>query len=93
VNIPLSGRYQKSEGLEVNQVPDGYVIYQADRDRVHFLNTTAAAVLELCDGDHTVDDIVAILAAAYELPERPEESVLSSVSNLVDEGLLAPCAP
>ena len=43
----MSDRFQKIADLEINQVPDGYVIYQADRDRVHFLNSTAAAVLEL----------------------------------------------
>jgi pyrroloquinoline quinone biosynthesis protein D len=30
------------------------------------LNGTAAAVLELCDGDRTVDDIVERLSAEYE---------------------------
>jgi hypothetical protein len=35
-----------AEGMEINQVEDGYVIYPADRDRVHYLNHTAVPVLE-----------------------------------------------
>ena len=40
----------RAEGLDVNEVPDGYVIYQTEADRVHYLNKTAAIVFELCDG-------------------------------------------
>jgi hypothetical protein len=49
--------YVKAEGHEFNQVPDGYVIYQTARDRVHFLNPTAVIVYELCDGKNTIEQI------------------------------------
>ena len=48
----------RADGLDVNEVPDGYVIYQTDADRVHYLNKTAAIVFELCDGARGTDDIV-----------------------------------
>ncbi len=87
----MTERFKKIADLEINQVPDGYVIYQPDRDRVHFLNNTAAAILELCDGEHTLQEIAAILQAAYELDAAPEEDLKSSVSSLVAEGLILPC--
>jgi hypothetical protein len=31
--------------LEINAVSDGYVVYQPGRDRVHYLNQTAALLL------------------------------------------------
>ena len=40
----------RADGLDVNEVPDGYVVYQTAADRVHYLNKTAAIVFELCDG-------------------------------------------
>jgi hypothetical protein len=40
----------RAEGLDVDEVSDGYVIYQTGSDRVHYLNKTAAIVFELCDG-------------------------------------------
>ena len=49
--------YVKADGHEFNPVPDGYVIYQSGRDRVHFLNPTAVIVYELCDGRHSVEQI------------------------------------
>ena len=40
------------DGLDVNQVKDGLIVYDPARDRVHYLNNTAAAIFTLCDGDH-----------------------------------------
>ena len=39
-----------TQGLEINAVDDGYIVYQSERDRVHYLNQTAALILELCNG-------------------------------------------
>lgn len=87
----MSDRFNKIPDLEINQVPDGYVIYQSERDRVHFLNSTAAAILELCDGQHSLLEIAGILQVAYELPAAPEDDLKTSVESLVAEGLVVPC--
>jgi len=36
------------------------------------LNETGAAILELCNGSNTVDDIVSILAERYQADVRPD---------------------
>ncbi|MGH9028848.1 MAG: hypothetical protein ACRDV4_04455, partial [Acidimicrobiales bacterium] len=38
--------------LDVNEVPDGLVIYDEKTDRVHYLNLTAALVFCLCTGEN-----------------------------------------
>ena len=91
MSLVMSARFAKSPNLEINQAPDGYVIYQSDPDRVHFLNTTAAVVLELCDGEHSLQEIIDILQAAYDLDVAPVKDFESSVSNLIAEGLIQPC--
>ena len=63
-------RYVKAEGHEFNQVPDGYVIYQSGRDRVHFLNPTAVIVYELCDGKHTVERSAATCRSRFPCRRR-----------------------
>ena len=68
----------RAEGLDVNEVPDGYVIYQTEADRVHYLNKTAAIVFELCDGARGTDGellviatmLVLSLASSAMLPRR-----------------------
>jgi hypothetical protein len=92
LGLDFSARYQRDPELEINQAPDGYVIYKTDPDRVHFLNTTAAVILELCDGEHSLQEILDIIREAYDLEAAPRKAFEESVANLVAEGLIKPCA-
>jgi PqqD family protein of HPr-rel-A system len=76
-------------GLDVNEVQDGYVVYQPVQDRVHYLNQTAAVIFEYCDGLQTEDEIIASVAAAFELPADRQGEIRDCLSNLVAEGLIA----
>lgn len=80
--------YEKVEGHEFNQVPDGYVIYQSGRDRVHFLNPTAVIVYELCDGKHSVEAIGRYMQESFSLSAPPMEEVKSCVANLLKEDIV-----
>ena len=91
MTLDMTQRYEKLAGLETEQVPDGYVVYLSERERVFFLNNTAAVILELCDGEHMLAEIAEILVAAYELDELPQEAFQTAVTNLIDEGLITPC--
>jgi hypothetical protein len=77
------------EGVEINQVADGYVVYHPARDRVHYLNQTATIVLELCNGKNDAAKIASLLQTAYELPELPLEEVTGCLGQLRAEGLIA----
>jgi hypothetical protein len=78
------------EGVEITEVPDGRVIYQTDRERVHFLNPTAVVVLELCGQKFSVAQIEAFLKDAYDLTEDPAASVRDCIRSLLSEQLLRP---
>jgi hypothetical protein len=77
-----------ASGIEINKVADGYVVYQATQDRVHYLNHTATIILELCNGQNSLTEIAGLLQAAYELPARPLEEVTACLNQLTDEGLI-----
>jgi len=83
--------YRKVVGLDQSEVADGYVIYDAPRDRVHFLNATGAVVLELCDGTRGAADITQFLAASFNLPEPPAASVQECLATLLAGGLIEAC--
>lgn len=85
--------YKKIEGLDQNEVPDGYVIYDEASEKVHFLNPTAAAVLELCDGECDLDSIAAVLQDAFDLPVSPKTDVAACLESLLAQGLVKPCSP
>jgi len=77
----------KSDGLETDEVEDGFVVYQPDRSRVHYLNPTANLILELCDGELTAAEIAGLLAQAFDLAEPPTEEVEEALATLAAEGL------
>jgi hypothetical protein len=74
--------------LDVHEVEDGLVIYDLTNDRVHYLNPTASVVYALCNGRRNVDEIVELVRAAWELPDRPEAEVRACLEQLRDEGVI-----
>jgi hypothetical protein len=84
----MSAIVVQARNLEIHQVPDGYIVYQSERDRVHYLNKTAAIIFEFCDGVHEADDIVARVAMAFELPPSAHDEIRAGLESLVKEGLV-----
>ena len=78
----------RAGGLDVNEVPDGYVIYQTAADRVHYLNKTAAIVFELCDGARGADDIVSRVSKMFELQGTVDNEIEACIQSLLKEGLI-----
>ena len=78
----------RADGLDVNEVPDGYVIYQIEADRVHYLNKTAAIVFELCDGARGADDIVACMGKMFEVAGTANREIEACLQSLLKEGLV-----
>jgi hypothetical protein len=77
-----------ADDIEISEVEDGYVIYQKEKDKVHYLNKTAVLVLECCTGRNSVYKIGSIVQEAYDLPEIPEKEVNDCLNNLYKEGLI-----
>lgn len=75
------------DGLEINQVEDGFIIYQRERDRVHYLNHTAVLILELCNGRNSPGEIARLVETAFGLADAPEKEVNELLAKLKDEGL------
>ncbi len=83
-----SGRPSVVDGLDVNEVADGLIVYDETTDRVHYLNATAAIVFTLCDGERDVDGIARAVAAAYGAGEPLLAEVEDCLAQLTKEGLL-----
>ena len=75
--------------LDINQIEDGFVIYQADRDRAHYLNHSAVVVLELCDGRRSVPEIADCIRKVYGLGTAPRRDVQDVLAKLSAEGLVS----
>jgi hypothetical protein len=74
--------------LEIHEVPDGYIVYQAQQDKVSYLNNTAALVFEFCDGKLDDVDIVGRIAKIYDLSTSGQDDIKACIDSLLKEGLL-----
>lgn len=81
-------RFTQARDLEFREVPEGYVVYERTRDRLHFLNGAAAFVLQCCDGTTRADELPAMLAAAFRLAADPVAEVDACLARLVSEQLV-----
>lgn len=78
----------RADALEINAVDDGFVVYQPSQDRVHYLNHTAAIVLEFCNGRHRESELPELLRRAYDLPAAPVEEVAACLKTLREQELI-----
>ena len=74
--------------FEIIASDDGFVVHDAAKDVVHYLNQTAAIVLSLCDGRRTVEQVAQLLANQFGLGESPREDVDAIVAKFHEGGLV-----
>ncbi|MGH2692693.1 MAG: HPr-rel-A system PqqD family peptide chaperone [Actinomycetota bacterium] len=78
------------DGLTVAHLDGEAVIYDDDTGRIHHLNPSATAILVLCDGRSTPEDIASDVADIFDVQA---ETVLPELLRLLEQlrelGLLA----
>lgn len=90
MKIEATSFYRRIDGLESNEVDGGYVIYDPSREQAHFLNVSAATVLELCDGKSNSETIARILQEGFSLPDPPTADVEACLASLASQALIEP---
>jgi hypothetical protein len=83
--------YRRVQHITFVEVPAGYVIDDEKNKRVIFLNLTAAAIFELCNGTNDVALIADLMKKAYNLSVAPYDDVKACVWRLYREGFIEPC--
>ena len=76
------------DNIEINMVEDGYIIYQSEKERVHYLNNSAVLLLECCTGKNPVEKIESIVQEAFDLPKIPKKEINECLNTLSKEGLI-----
>jgi hypothetical protein len=85
---PVGHFPKRVAGLEINTIEGGFMAYQPDRNRVHYLNHTAVLVLELCNGRNSVARIARLIQNIYSLPNTPESEVAEIMARMESEALV-----
>jgi hypothetical protein len=65
-------------------------LYDPVRSNVHVLNSTASDVWRLLDGEHTLDEVVEMMARSYEVDRSDIRAhVARTIDVFTDRGLLS----
>ncbi len=87
-----TARPQVRESLIFRPLDEEWVIYDSDGEKLHVLNSSAAVVWMLCDGQHTVEEIVDEVAEAFDnqvAMEQVKTDVNSALEDFTNKRLLA----
>ena len=79
------------ESVELEELDDGGILYDTEKDEVHSLNSTAAAVWICCDGNHSVKEIADVVEKCFK-PESKlvRRDIIQIIKNFSTKELLAP---
>jgi hypothetical protein len=88
VDSAILAKPKKVDGLDISPAEDGYIVYEPDLDRVHFLNPVAILILELCNGSNTEGKIVDLIGDAFGPQENLAEAIGETLAKMKAEGLL-----
>jgi hypothetical protein len=86
--MTVSDRPRALDGLEVTEVEDGLVVYDPERDRVHYLNASAAVIFTFCDGARDRESVVEASTRALGPDLIAPGDVEACIAQLEDERVL-----
>ena len=67
-----------TDNVEIVEMKDGLILQQ--NELIHTLNDTGAEILEMCDGKHTVQEIVHEMATTY-----PDDDVEKGIKKFLEK--------
>ncbi len=79
---------KKIDGLEVQVVGNRVVAFEMVSNRLHYLNPTAALILELCDGNRSAEELARLVQDAYGLEQAPVDEVVKGLATLRKSGIV-----
>ena len=95
---PLAQRHNtpaRRETLTACQIDGEAVLYDPAHHSVHYLNATASAIWDCCDGANTIEHITDEVATTFELPStrndarlQLREDVRATLETMADDGLI-----
>jgi coenzyme PQQ biosynthesis protein PqqD len=80
---------QRKPDYQMETIDGELLLFHPDQQKIFYCNESAALIWQLCDGQHTVAEIVALLREAYpEAAEEIEKDVQVTLQALHEHGAL-----
>lgn len=80
--ISLDFKPQKREDIKIESIEDGSVVYDPLNDEVFLLNNSASVILEMCDGNFTIKEMIDIVSITLNIEK---EKVLQDTIKIINE--------
>ena len=77
----MRGHPRRNGDLTGATGPEGWAIYDPDTDTAHFVNESARAIWELCDGQTSIEEMA---SAVEELTGQPYSEALQNVLETIE---------
>jgi hypothetical protein len=83
-------RPRRAPGVLTKQVGSESILYKSTNEEIHVLNSTARLVWDLCDGEHTVEEIEQSIRKNFAVPPgyHLTEDILETLRVFSQKGLL-----
>jgi len=80
----------RKPGITVKDIGGETLLYGAEEGAIHILNPTAQVIWELCDGQHTVDDMEQAISASFSVADEHDvtRDIRRTLGVFADKGLL-----
>jgi hypothetical protein len=79
------------ECVEVEELDDGGILYDTEKDEVHSLNSTAASVWICCDGKHSIREIAVVVEKCFKSESKPVlRDIIKTIKDFSKKELLTP---
>jgi len=84
--------FEENGACDTQLMSDGFVVYQEDVEKVHYLNPSASTVFELARSNVSVAEMAGYLKETHNLDVAPMDEVKTCLTDLLEKGLLKPCS-
>jgi hypothetical protein len=79
------------ECVELEELDDGCILYDTEKDEVHSLNITATAVWICCDGKHSIQEIADVVEKSFKSESKPVlRDIVKTIKDFSKKKLLTP---
>ncbi len=68
--------------VELEELDDGCILYDTEKDEVHSLNSTAASIWTCCDGKHSVKEIVNVVENCFKAESK---TILRDIIRIIED--------
>jgi hypothetical protein len=80
----------RKPGITAKDIGGETLLYSAEEEAIHILNPTAQLIWELCDGEHTVEDMEQAIRTSFSVADENDVSgdIWRTLEVFVGKGLL-----